>query len=387
METQQPSHILLCVAGLTPQIITETLYALTEERSEQIDEIRVITTLSGRDKLKDRLLDPDKGQFFAFCRDYHLDPASIKFDETTIALLRAPDGRLLEDIRTIEENEFAGNQICEIVRELTRDPTTRIHASAAGGRKTMSVYLTVAMQLFGRAQDRLSHVLVSEAFESHAEFFYIPPTPRVLEIKGKPVSTAEAKIHLADIPFIRLRGLITEWVEKGGSYNDYVMRSAEMLHLVESAPDLRLSPRDKKVAVAGYTVKLTEKEFFIYALFAQFRTQGHGDEGFVSLGEITEAALDAVFRRITAARGNECDLTQAGQVGRFGFLQVMAAEIKSENQRDKENWQKSFLEAKAKINGKLEAAGLPERYHLTSVGGRGSMRYGLGIAPERIIWA
>jgi len=78
-------HILLCVAGMTPQIITETLYALTQERGERIDEIRVITTLDGRDKImhgkgvpEESLLDPSAGQFYNFCRDFQIDPRSIK---------------------------------------------------------------------------------------------------------------------------------------------------------------------------------------------------------------------------------------------------------------------------------------------------------------------
>ena len=68
-----PRQILLCVAGLTPQIITETLYALTQQRGERVDEIRVITTLGGRDRIRQALLDPQQGKFFAFCRDYHHD--------------------------------------------------------------------------------------------------------------------------------------------------------------------------------------------------------------------------------------------------------------------------------------------------------------------------
>ena len=138
-------HILLCVAGLTPQIITETLYALTQQRGERVDEIRVITTLGGRDRIRQALLDSPHGKFFAFCRDYHIDPASITFDETTITLLRSPDGRMLPDIRSVEDNTFAANQICEIVRELSLDPQTSLQASAAEGRKTMNIYLTAAV--------------------------------------------------------------------------------------------------------------------------------------------------------------------------------------------------------------------------------------------------
>ena len=221
-------------------------FVLSPPKHERIDEIRVITTLSGRNRIVQSLLHPQQGRFTAFCRDYGIDPASIAFSEETITLLRTPDGRMLDDIRSVDENGHAANQICEIVRELTRDPRTRLHASAAGGRKTMSIYLTAAMQLFGRAQDRLSHVLVSEPFETHPEFYYvpeprckcetgrgttaqaaihladIPPEPRTLQVRDRqgqtrPLSTAQAAIHLADIPFIRLRGLIPDWMQRRDS--------------------------------------------------------------------------------------------------------------------------------------------------------------------------
>jgi CRISPR-associated protein (TIGR02584 family) len=50
MEKQERKRILLCVAGGTPAIITETLWAL-KERNERADEIRVITTLDGSEKI------------------------------------------------------------------------------------------------------------------------------------------------------------------------------------------------------------------------------------------------------------------------------------------------------------------------------------------------
>src|SRR5262245_25422180 len=125
-------NILLCVAGLTPQIITETLYALTQ-RGERVDEIRVITTLAGQDRLLNTLLAPKHSPYRAFCHDYGIDPASIRFDHTSIATVQTTDGRALDDIRLKAENERTADRICEIVRELTRQEGTRIHASAAGG--------------------------------------------------------------------------------------------------------------------------------------------------------------------------------------------------------------------------------------------------------------
>ncbi|MBI3650830.1 MAG: hypothetical protein HY231_07245 [Acidobacteria bacterium] len=92
---EKPRHILLCVAGLTPQIILETLDVLLVERQERVVEIRVITTLKGRNRLRDTLLDKVNGQLTQFCRDYALDLNRIAFDETTITLLRTLDGRAM----------------------------------------------------------------------------------------------------------------------------------------------------------------------------------------------------------------------------------------------------------------------------------------------------
>ncbi len=394
MTTDTPTqrHILICVVGLTPQIITETLYALTQQRGERVDEIRVITTLSGRDRITGALLDPQHGQFYAFCRDYHIDPASITFDETMLTLLRTPDGRTLDDIRTVDDNSYAANQICEIVRELTRDPGTRLHASAAGGRKTMSIYLTAAMQLFGRVQDRLSHVLVHEHFEMHPGFFYIPPTPRELELTDRQgqvrrLSTAHATIHLADIPFIRLRGVMSDWMRhSGSSYSAMVQGAQEDLDLLEATHTLQINLDKKTVAVANRWVKLRERELFVYALMAYLRQQGRGDAGYVRLDELAVDDLDAVFRRITAARGNEHGLDDAEIVGRFGFLDTLARRVASTNAIDRKDVKSTFEQVISKIKRQCEAARLPERYHLTTRGERGALRYGLEVAPERIAW-
>jgi CRISPR-associated protein (TIGR02584 family) len=47
-----------------------------------------------------------------------------------------------------------------------------LHVSIAGGRKTMGFYAGYALSLYGRAQDRMSHVLVDEKFEKGINFYY-----------------------------------------------------------------------------------------------------------------------------------------------------------------------------------------------------------------------
>lgn len=379
-------HILLCVAGMTPQVVTETLYALTQQGGERVDEIRVITTLKGRDRLLTSLLDPERGEFFNFCRDFGLDPSTIKFDETTIALLRTPDGRALEDIRTPEENECAGDQICEIVRRLTTDRGTRVHASVAGGRKTMGIYLTAAMQLYGRAHDALSHVLVGEDFETNAEFFYPPPRPRTLKMKdGREVSTAAAEVHLADVRFIRLRGVSADTLRAGGGrpYGEVVSGAQQVLDLLESDSDLQIDLRHYAVTVKGRRVRLTPREMFFYAMFAQFCHRGEGG-GAMALDELTPHHFADTFARIAAARGERVGLEEAASYPGFDFLPKMLAQLSGRSADGWLEFKEKFLIVAARIKDKFSRKNCDGRYVIALRDERGTSRYGLGVAAERI---
>ena len=68
-----PRRILLAVTGLTPQVVTETLYALAcRAQSPWIpDEIHLITTATGAENARLNLLLPD-GWFHRLCSDYQL---------------------------------------------------------------------------------------------------------------------------------------------------------------------------------------------------------------------------------------------------------------------------------------------------------------------------
>jgi len=115
----------------------------------------------------------------------------------------------LADIRTVKENEATGDRISSFIRTKTSEPGTRLHCSLAGGRKTMSFYLGAALQLFGRPQDRLYHILVSPEFESNPSFFYPHKTDTTIECRMPDGTTARlnsrtAKVELAELPFVRL---------------------------------------------------------------------------------------------------------------------------------------------------------------------------------------
>lgn len=204
-------RILLCVTGLSPQIVTETLFALSVSQKPRWvpDEIHLITTQRGADNARLMLLSDNPGWFHRLCQDWKLPP--IAFDASNIEVLRDAQGNQLDDIRDDDDNHRAADGIADLVRRLTEDENSEIHASIAGGRKTMGFFMGYAMSLWGRPQDKLSHVLISPPFESRAEFFYPTPTAHVLpaRIQGQdPLDASTAKVWLGDIPFVRLRNLL-----------------------------------------------------------------------------------------------------------------------------------------------------------------------------------
>jgi CRISPR-associated protein (TIGR02584 family) len=204
-------RILICVTGLSPQIVTETLYALCVAQTPAWvpDEIRLVTTERGSANARLMLLSDSPGWFHRLCTDWKLPP--IAFDASHIEVLKDTQGQALNDIRDDEDNQRAADGIADLVRRLTEDDNTEIHASIAGGRKTMGFFMGYAMSLLGRPQDKLSHVLISAPFESRPEFFYPTPTPHVIPARSPgqdPLDASTAKVWLGDIPFVRLRKLL-----------------------------------------------------------------------------------------------------------------------------------------------------------------------------------
>lgn len=197
--------VLVAIVGLSPQVVTETLWALRTERDFVPDEVRVILTRSARNCVLQSLLNPVDGRFHTFCRDYGL-VGRIRFDESCVTVVTDADGRELDDIRTPEESAAAADTIVRVIGNVCSDPNTIVHVSIAGGRKSMGFFAGYAMSLFARPRDSVSHVLVNDPFESNRDFFYPPPEEKeIVDARGESISSREARVMLADIPIVRLR--------------------------------------------------------------------------------------------------------------------------------------------------------------------------------------
>jgi len=133
--------------------------------------------------------------------------------------------------------------------------------------------LGYALSLFGRQQDRLSHVLVTQRYEGLHDFFY--PTPDSHVIYGadnKPLDTKEAEVMLAEIPFVRLRSGIPEYLLAGKAGFSESIQFARHLEL---EPQIEISCQKRTLYANGVKIPLTYINFVFYLwLIKQTINQG-----------------------------------------------------------------------------------------------------------------
>ena len=359
-------RILLLVTGLSPQVVTETLYALTQVRQPPFLPTRVvvITTGDGARRLRLELLSRDRDWFGRLRREYGL-PA-IQFEEKDIHIIQDEVGKVLADIRTPEQNGLVADQIAETVRELASNPDSAIHASIAGGRKTMGFYLGYAMSLYGRPQDRLSHVLVDEGYEGNKDFFY--PTRESMTIhdrEGNPLDASRARVMQADIPFVRLRdGLPGQLLEGRSRFSDTV----EIAQKLYGPPSLEIDLSRKHVRCAGVPVRMTNAELAFFLFMAE---RARKQEEPVRWDEPAwKEQYLAAYRRLVPEMS--ADLEQAEN--------ALA-------NNDQDDDKKYFEQRKTRTNKALESQ-LGKRgaqtYRIQRVGSRGKSRYAIQVSPKVI---
>lgn len=279
---EQQRKILLSVTGMSPSVVTETLYALVSEKGFIPTEIQVITTEQGKNKLLQALLGVEggrkerKGALQEFIEDYgeQYGFSEIHFDESCVHLIQDTNGQNLPDIRTPKENEQAANSIVQLVGELCQDEEMALHVSIAGGRKTMGFFMGYALSLYGRKQDSLSHVLVEAQYENLPSFYYPKPYSHLInDREGKEIDAKNGKVMLAEIPWVRLGlGVPEDLKQQAISYSDSVKNAQALLEL----PSLTfLSPiEDCLVNFGNKTIKLAPRGYALLLSLVLAKKQG-----------------------------------------------------------------------------------------------------------------
>jgi CRISPR-associated protein (TIGR02584 family) len=251
---------LIAVTGLSPAIVTETVWALASEKPRLLPaRVVFITTGVGAVKIREQLHTP-LAAFGGRTAWQALRTALKAGDDELIAeeprLIGSANKKTgtfdpLPDIQTREHNDIAAGFILEEVRRVTMNPDTALVASIAGGRKTMGALLHAAVTLLGRETDRLTHVLVDAPYET-LPGFYFPgqPGPALKDRDGKEHPPAKAGIHLADVPFVPLRNRFDDLREIPGSFSGMVKKWSKTLKADAARPRLiEISYRKKTLWV------------------------------------------------------------------------------------------------------------------------------------------
>jgi CRISPR-associated protein (TIGR02584 family) len=259
MNSKTTNRILLAVAGSTPQIISETLYYYIKlvPEPQMFSKIVVITTEHGRKKCLEMFYDN-----WLIPNMYSELGIGWKEPEISIEVIADAAGASMSDIRTVADNERAAEKIFAVTRELCRPPENRVFASLAGGRKTMSSLLMLALSLYAKRDDILSHVLVQPSdYESNPDFYY--PT----------AATPDVRIEVSEVPFFRLGEFINAGIfgRRDLTFQEILSLTRQPLAALRNHIQTVLDPLNRRLTVewgqSQYEIKFQPKELAIYRYF------------------------------------------------------------------------------------------------------------------------
>jgi CRISPR-associated protein (TIGR02584 family) len=260
-------NILIAATGLSPQVITETLFAL-HQNQKTVDAIHVITTQDGKEMIHATLLSGKKGRYNQYLKEYGINPSSIDFSYRNIHVICNEHDIEISDIASEADNERFLKRCLELTFAFTSRSDTAAFFSVAGGRKTMSSCLTLAAQIYGRPQDRLYHVLVSPEFESSRDFYYPPKKSKTIELRdyrGNPFfkETKYAAVNLIHIPFFSIRDQLPDNLLKKPIHPGTLMLSL----IREETYSLKVNLISKKIIYKTIELDLMPARMALYAFF------------------------------------------------------------------------------------------------------------------------
>lgn len=358
-------RVLLCATGLSPQVVTETVYALAVKQRWIPTRIQIITTAEGAHRASLSLLAGGTGWLERLCEDYHLP--SIRFTKEDILVLKDSSGKPVEDIRTFEDNERAADFIVEQVRRLTNMEDTELHVSIAGGRKNMGFYLGYALSLFGRAQDRLSHVLVSAPFESCWDFFYPTPDSNIIQTSDNNLAdTRDAQISLVEIPFVGLRhGMADKILKDGAGFAEAV----DAINVSLAPAELELNLSQGSIDVGEKSILLPPASLALLSIFARRRMLG-------------QDAIRAPMKEVPDPEWAERYLYEYRQI-KDGMADIDATEFALRKGMDGGY----FSSCKSRLHRELkDKLGATANEYLIEDGGKRPRQYSLSLLSELITY-
>lgn len=269
MDGSGREKILVCLCGLSPAVITETVWALQREGTCP-NHVMVITTTAGEKCIRNELI--SSGVWEHLRAELAAPAGNLKLGSRS-SIRVIPDESNENDAADVKlgiQSAVFGDFVLQELRGLTENPDTEIIFSIAGGRKSMSAIALQCMSLLARPCDTACHVLVNSPFDRPLSpgFFY--PTKSIHKLMNADGSVhsqhpgAEAKLILHDIPFIRCREIFQkEHSRLPGTFRQTVDAANSLL----TPPEIHVDENGRAALVDGTSHPLTEIQFFLFSYF------------------------------------------------------------------------------------------------------------------------
>lgn len=269
--------ILVAGMGTSPAVLTETVWALAHQKIPVIpDEIVVLVTMSGKEKLCRELLAGEKPvwseMLVALKKEKICIDDKLLFGDTSIHVIPDERGNGTWDLRSGEDNLRAADFMLRQIRQYTEASDTVVLASIAGGRKTMSALLFSCMSLLGREDDKVFHILLPAEFEGGVE----PPMyyPRkgvtyISRLTGKKYKGDKFHSELFEVPFVRMRGWYQEKFKSiPPTYRTLISRVQTVAPPAVVYPEIEIDVWNGAVRVDGTDVHVGAVEFAALMILA-----------------------------------------------------------------------------------------------------------------------
>jgi CRISPR-associated protein (TIGR02584 family) len=241
--------------GMTPQVVTETLFAL-QGRNERVRNLTVLATSSPESLAQLRQLFDDDWTPGTRLKELFARYPRTRISGQTLVVFCDSD-----DVRKTSSVQEIGQRIHDEVKAaIERAEDLPLVACLSGGRKTMSAWLTLAMTLRARPVDRLVHVLVQKELE-HPKL-WPPSSPE-----------EESSIALTELPFPRL-GMFVNRIRE--DHIDQVIRelTSDLTSVADSELVIHLraqqSPRGLEVRWGGQELPLSPQAASQLAMFVEY---------------------------------------------------------------------------------------------------------------------
>ena len=261
--SEKKTHYLITMVGMSPAVVTETVYQLDKENNTP-DEVIAITTQEGAEEIKKKLLQKNDGESVWDRLNAQLHHP-VKFGPANIRIIPDDEAGFSTDINNTNSNNIMADYLLNQLTGYTEKEDSRISFSIAGGRKSMSAMGALVMTLVGRLEDKMYHILVNHPFDfpNLKPQFYFPEPGKIHEFKNKDGeiekhNSTDALLCLGEVPFLRCR----YWFDEKGIPRKNYMNMVDSFN--SNQVQIVLNTKKHSITINEQEVKLPEMSFYLY---------------------------------------------------------------------------------------------------------------------------